>query len=167
MLEEHVKGLMARYKVKEADLSEPKFCDQDVVARALAGGEEGVERVMRVISTNKAMHRFGLSPLVSSPVEAKPSAAFRSASREVRLELDEEEEAGMKEAGLTPEEYACVRGDGGRICGMRINIYLYHRLLHKRSAKKARSLDAQASRQFLLQKIKALARRRAEKRLVF
>ena len=73
----------------------------------------------------------------------------------------------MQEAGLTYEEYACIRGNGGWICGLKIGIHIYHRLLRKCRSKKARSLallHEEGSKLFMLQKIKKLAHKQMLKK---
>lgn len=174
--------LLRHFKLKESDVRNPQYYDQgsEVLERWKAGecDEACLERLLRVVSTNRAMVEHGLSPLVPNIMmeasevtigqQQQQSAAEQEVSKPSSL-LDEEEEAAMKRMGLTWEEYACIRGTKGRVCGLWLGTAMYDRLFWKCKSKKARRLskDPNASLEFLMKKIKTLAHKRMQRRRLF
>ena len=173
--------LLTKYKLSEQDLTNPTYYDQksgdiERVCHRRPINMEEVERLFRVISTNKVMLQHGLTPLC--PTSAPPLDSSTTDEQYARakkliattvhapntqlLNLSQDEESAMKEVGLSHEEYSSIRGDGGKICGLSLGIHLYHRLLKTCTSKKAQAIhkDSAASRFFMFKKIKQLAQTR-------
>ena len=149
---EHGKGILERFEKGEADFNE-------------------VERFVRVIVTNQLMQSKGLTPLIphhNMTIQKKRPAVTISHDIEFSPALDKNEELAMNNVGLSKEEYASVRGEGGQILGLNFKSVLYRRLFKVCGSKKAMALasDMAASKDFITQKIKRLAQNEtAKKRL--
>ena len=132
--------LLESHSLESSDLAEGLYYENAACIME-RGDEAEVNRLLRVIATNKRLLAHGLEPLGCSTAPTPQPCAL------------------VGKAGLSAEEYEAIRGEGGSIMGLSVKAPLYRRLVEQCSTKRARQVegDEEACQRFIAKKMKALA----------
>ena len=150
----------------------PSDLDPVALQRIAPDDAEGEQRLVRLAITNRELRRHGLPPLLLQVPQREEEEEEEDAASAAVLAalpvatLSEAEEAGLRDVGLSEEQYHPLRGTYGSVLGLQLNPKAFKAAMAACRTKRALAClhDESASRAHLRLSLRRLAVRAASEK---